>query len=170
MQIFSLLYSSKAARHWLHFKISNSEYSVMCVSASIPDYVTRSWLPERKYSSQSIPVTSLRSRGLHEAALADSCFQLLPWPLSQSLPLFQPPLLSFSSSSFSVLSPLRCPYGCQVQSAFSMADESLLCVYPIHLRVRSLICSDTSFSCARLHRSSFQITLGQKILTYLPSL
>lgn len=62
----------------------------VCVSASIPEHVKHSWHPECAHSSQLIPVTSFQKLGPHEAASADSFFQLLPWPLCKSFLLHEP--------------------------------------------------------------------------------
>jgi hypothetical protein len=48
-----------------------------------------------------------------------------------------------------------------------MVEESFLSVRPIHFNFRSLISAATRISSARLRSSSFEITLGQRILKVL---
>lgn len=140
---------------WALFRLSDSAWFLMCLSAGIPEHVMHSWHPECTHSNQSIPVTSFRKVGPHVAASADSFFQLLPWPLCKTILLYEPFTTSLFLQLFFVVPFVHCPCSFQVRTSLSMTEGFFLRVCPI-----------TYISAvwyARPHRSSFEISLDQRI-------
>ena len=79
------------------------------------------------------------------------------------------------SASFSVillqfvigLHLLRFPWEFLLKACFCVSVESFLTLRLIHFHFRSLICTATGFSCARLHSSSFDVKFLQQLLQIL---
>ena len=84
--------------------------------------------------------------------------------LSPSLPQFQlPPLIILLQPLFGLpLTTLSLGGGFQLRTSFSMAEEFLLKLFPIHFHFSSLTCIATDFSHAHLI-SSFEVTSYQKV-------
>ena len=111
-----------------------------------------------------IRLTPVRSIGPLWSSASELCFQLLPWPLFKSFPLFHLPPLLFCSHFLVFLPLLHCLCGFQLKALFAVAEESFLSLLPVHFHFCSLVHTGTSLSYAHLHIASFERTLGQNML------